>query len=140
MSARLADIEEALQDHLRARFAPVDVRLFPDDPRAYTLQSQHGALLISYEGRRWSDPAAPEPRRVVQVRYSLTVVQRSLRARGAHLGALDLIEEAAAHVFGFAAGPFVFQAVADEFVDQREGVWFYAVQLQGDDQTRLRLP
>lgn len=129
----------AIVAHLGVVFPLMKVEGFPDAPGSYTLRTQHGAILVSYNGRAWSDPRDDVPRHVKEIRYDLTIIKRNLRAEGGQSGVEELIDQVSTQMEGFVSEPFVFFPTRDDFIDEDDGTWFYAIQVTGNQDLKMRL-
>lgn len=132
---------DGIVECLDSEFGLQEVRTFPDDPRSYTLKSQHGALLVSYNGRRWSDPQGGQPRHITQIRYALQVMTKALNRRGGEAGAQNLLDDVASFMEGRLVEGFVFYPTRDDFIrfQSKDGTWLYGIEVTGYAQKRLSL-
>lgn len=123
--ASTLEIIEATVARLREKHPALAVEYFPEKPNDYRLNHPTGALLVSYAGSRYANPASTtyvmQPR---EVRISIMVVMRQLHGRGGAVDAVDSVRQA---LLGYRLPDCKpLRAVSDAYLGEAAGLWQYA--------------
>lgn len=124
--------ETGIVERLKAKAGNVQIEAFPDNPKAFRLTHQVGALLVAYQGSKYSAPMdAGEAVQERTMTFDIIVVSRSLTA---HEGALDLLEAARLAVVGHRIQGFKspIRIQRERFIGREEMLWNYAISLEMD--------
>lgn len=123
----------ALRDHLQTALPDYAVELFPDNPATYRFIHPKGAVLVGYQGSRFSRPDGlgmiGQQR---DITLHLTVFGRGLHHDGA---ALDLLDALRLAVTGYAPPHCLpCHLLSEAFLSEDGGAWQYELRVQTETQ------
>lgn len=119
-------LEQGIVERLRAYITQLAIESFPDDPGAYRLRHQRGALLVGYRGADYGgrlDVELVDQERTLS--FDIVVLARGL---GSHGGAYEHIEAARFALAGYAVPGFdPIVCRRERFLGHADGVWTFAL-------------
>ncbi len=121
----IAEIVDVLIDELRDYYegSGVVVEDYPDNPDTYILKAS-GAVLVAYAGTEFSPPDSSEVvRQTGDVQFQVVSVARNKRT---HTGSYAMLDAIRNEVLGIEYREQRFSVVAEQFLEQVNGVWFYS--------------
>ena len=122
-------LEEGIRARLVAKIPGVEIGSFPDDPAAYRLRHQRGALLVGYRGGSFERPLDHDE--IAQFRTMTMAVLVFGRALNGHQGAYAYLEAVRAALVEYDLDGFEPLAAAGEaFLGHDEGVWMYELRVE----------
>ena len=132
MSATLP-ILTALQNHLQTALPGYEVALFPDRPEAYRFIHPKGAVLIGYQGSKFTRlESLGMMAQQRDITLNLTVFGRGLHHDGA---ALDLLDALRLALVGYTPPNCLpCHLLAEVFLSEDAGAWQYQLTAQTETQ------
>lgn len=119
-------VENAIVDRLKANISDLKIEGFPEKPSEYRLMHSKGAILVHYQGSKYSSLKSTDP--VVQERtltFGITVVVRRLRKQS---GAYAYIEAVRQALTGYKIpGCTKMYPTSEEFISEHGGIWQYGL-------------
>lgn len=127
--ATIRALEEGIVARLDEELSGLAIEALPDDPQAYRLRHQRGALLVGYRGAEYTEDLSLDEdvaqRRTLH--FDVLVLARALHN---HAGAYAHLEAVRAVLVGYAVEGFD-QLVArgEQFLGHSDGVWTFSLTL-----------
>jgi phage gp37-like protein len=124
----ITEIEDALIARLKSKVPQLQVDSFPDKPSEFRLLHPKGAILVRYQGSKYSEPQTMGA--VVQgraVEFDIILVMRNLRDHAGIYAHLDAVRLA---LTGYRVpGCEKFYLTREEFIDETDGIWQYGIRV-----------